>query len=430
MLVQENNGARARNRITNLYPDHFIWINSQIKANKYLATREREVFIKKFGSSSVNIVNIPPKGDPDYFGSWIRVYNFALDYLESVINNACRENKFIENNNNNNWLLNGKVIVWPRFNEEDAEYAKGLDRIFDEYVTAKNNYIKNYINSPRQEEEGISFKKSSVSLKEPSEIVIPDERKYIKSIIEASDKKPDKNPNRNTFNNYRVVFNKGEPTLVERDMVIQKVSDGDKLDNMDISKLRDSKTDIVVLTCMNTLAPKEEDIFLENAYKCQNEGFNTGAFIYGGANNEHIAAIEIKRILRMLSKCDDSFSGLVIYSIDNNYVLKNRDSDIKLLDFINMINSIGNTLKQYGYIVMISMNLESGKILDDINNRYNMQSEHDIIYMAFVRDESEIGDNTSSIIVDPGNDYDIVKIKNKELIESIKNGMKGLNKKI
>ena len=132
----------------------------------------------------------------------------------------------------------------------------------------------------------------------------------------------------------------------------------------------------------------------------------------------------------MLSKCSDNFSGIVIYSIDNNYILKNKESDIKLLDFINMVNSIGNTLKQYGYKVMISMNLESGKIIDDINERYNMQNEHDVIYMAFVRDVSEIADSTSSIIVDPGNDYDIVNIKSKELLETIKNSIKGLNKKI
>ena len=421
MLVQESNGARVSNRITNLYPDHFIWINSQIKANKYLATRGREVLIKKSGSSSVNIVNIPPKGDPDYFEAWIMVYNYALDYLENVINYACRENQFIKNYNNN-WILNGKVIVWPRFREEDADYAKGLDRIFNEYVNVKMNFINSY----KKKGEGLSIRKSSVDLKNASEIDIPSDKIDYESIREKSYRKP----RINTLDNSKLVFVKNEPTLVKKDMVIQKVSDGDKLGTMDISKLRSSKTDVVVLTCMDALVPKEEDIFLENAYRCQNEGFTTGAFIYGKAMNEHTAAIEIKRILKMLSKCSESFSGLVIYSIDNNYVLKNRDSDIKLLDFINMINSIGNTLKQYGYKVMISMNLESGKIIDDINNRYNMRNEHDIIYMAFVRDVSEIGDNTSSIIIDPGNDYDIVSIKNKELLETIKNGIKGLNKKI
>lgn len=421
MLVQEGNGARISNRITKLYPDHFIWINSQIKANKYLATRGREVLIKKAGSSSVVIVNIPPKGDSDYFDAWIRVYNYALDYLEGVINYACKENQFIKNYNNN-WLLNGKVIVWPRFIEEDAEYAKGLDKIFNEYATVKMNFI----NSVKKKEKEISIKKSSIDLKRPGEINIPSDKLDYDSIRQKSYRKT----RQKSLDNSKLVFVKNEPTLVKKNMLIQKLSDGDKLDTMDISKLRSSKTDIVVLTCMDALVPKEEDIFLENALKCQNEGFNTGAFIYGKAINEHTAAIEIKRILKMLSKCGDDFSSLVIYSIDNNYILNNRDSDIKLLDFINMINSIGNTLKQYNYKVMISMSLECSKIIDDINKRYNMQNEHDIIYMAFVRDVSEIGDNASSIVVDPGNDYDIVTIKNMELLDTLKNNIKGLNKKI
>ena len=52
--------------------------------------------------------------------------------------------------------------------------------------------------------------------------------------------------------------------MVLEDMIIQKVSDGDKLDTMDISKLRSGKTDIVVLTCMDALVPKEEDLFLDD----------------------------------------------------------------------------------------------------------------------------------------------------------------------
>ena len=167
MLVQDGKGARISNRITNLYPDHFIWINSQIKANQYLATRGREVLIKKYGSTSVNIVNIPPKGDPDYFGAWIRVYNYALDYLENVIDYACKENQFIKNYNNN-WILNGKVIIWPRFREEDALYAKELDRIFNEYVAVKMKYINSF-----KKKEGISVKKSSIDLNSASEINIP-----------------------------------------------------------------------------------------------------------------------------------------------------------------------------------------------------------------------------------------------------------------
>lgn len=419
MLVQGNEGARISNRINKLYPEHFIWINSQIKANKYLATRGREVFIKKVGTSSAIIVNIPPKGDPNYFNAWIDVYNYALDYLEGMINYACKENFFIKRHNNK-WLLNGKVITWPIFNETSSDYAISLDRIFDEYAKAKINYIR----SAQNKNTDIDVKSSSTYLTKADEVKLPKEVNY-------SDIKPSHQSSfvkKSDLSNSKLVFIKNEPVLVEKEILIQKVSDGDVLDTRDISKLRSSKTDIVVLTCQDVLVPKEEDIFLENISKCQSEGFKTGAFIYGKGENDHTAAIEIKRIIKLLSKCSDGFSGLVIYSIDNDYILKNRESDINLLNFINMYNSVINTLKQYGYSVMISMSLESGKIIQGISERYNMQNEHDVIYMTFVRDISDVNENTSTIVVDPGNDFDIVNIKNKELINEICN--KDLNKKI
>ena len=84
-----------------------------------------------------------------------------------------------------------------------------------------------------------------------------------------------------------------------------------------------------------------------------------------------------------------------------------------------MYNSIVNALKQAGYNVMISMDLTSGKIIADLNNRFNMQNECEIIYMAVVRDADEVNANASSIIVDPGNDYDVVNIRNREILKQI-----------
>lgn len=419
MLVQENQGATVFNRINKIFPDHFIWINSQLKSRKYMATRGREVLIKTPGSTSVNMVNIPGKSEPSYFDAWAKVYNYALDYLEGALNRACLENRFIRRAGNN-WTLNGHVIVWPKFSPLDASYAKGLDAILDEYNLVKAKYIK----SVQKEDTGISVKKSSVSLKPANEVTLsnnevtlPNKNTYASATVKPVDSTP------------KIKLVQKPTPIVKEDnlkknenasLVIQKVSDGDLLNNRDISKLRDDNTDIVVLTCQDALAPKEEDIFLSNMGTCQNEGFKTGAFIYGKATDEHTGAIELKRILKMLYNCGNNFSGLVIYSISNDYVLKNKNSDIKLLDFINMYNSVASTLKQSGYDVMISMNLKSGKIIEDINRRYNMQNEHEAIYMVVVRDVSEVNENASSIVVDPGNDYDVVTINNEGLCSSLK----------
>ncbi len=138
-----------------------------------------------------------------------------------------------------------------------------------------------------------------------------------------------------------------------------------------------------------------------------------------------MGAIELKRILKMLDNFDNKFSGLVIYSIDNEYAQKNRNSDLKLLDFINVYNAIARAINQAGYIVMLSMDLKSAEIIDDINRRYNMQSEYEVIFMAVVRDIDSVSKNASVIVVDPGNDYDIVKISNREIINRLNAEIKG-----
>ncbi|MBR3209918.1 MAG: hypothetical protein IKF82_06620 [Bacilli bacterium] len=384
MLVREDRGSAISNRINRLFPEHFIWINSQLKRRVYMATRGREVLIKIPGSSSTNIVNIPLKKDPGYFEAWVKVYNYALDYLEGSLNLACMENKFIRQSNGE-WFINGHVIVWPKFNFENADYAKALDKILSEY-----NYIKaNYLSSLRKENSGIKVQLSSVKLKPAN-----DSSKTLEEVPAASE---------------------------EEKFLIQKISDGDLLNTRDISSLRESGTDIVVLTCKNVMEPREEDLFLKNFGKCRAEGFNTGVFIYGRATDEHSGASELKRILKLIGGGSSNFSGLIIYSIDNDYVLANKDSDLKLLDFISMYNSIANALRQMGYFAMISMDLKSGKVIDDINRRYNMQNEHEIIYMVVVRDVSDLEDNASSIVVDPGNDYDVVSIKNKDFLKKICN---------
>ena len=45
---------------------------------------------------------------------------------------------------------------------------------------------------------------------------------------------------------------------------------------------------------------------------------------------------------------------------------------------------------------------------------YN-ENEFEVLYEAIVRDADRLHENSSSIIVDPGNDYDIVTINNREI---------------
>ena len=400
-MNQGNQGATVLNRINMVLPDHIMWIKSQFKKRKFMQTRGREVFVDVARTHLKRIVNIPSKDDPEYIEAWVKVYNYGLDYLEGSLNAACLENRFIRRVGND-WVLNGRPVIWPKFDSSSAKYAMELESILDEYSLIKEEYIR----SRNKPNDAISFKKSSVMLDPVNKVQVPEKTMPVVKNISI----------------------RNSEITTEEPFIIQKVSDGDILNKRDMENLRSQRTDLVILTCQDINSAREEDIFINNAAKCQNEKFNVGAFIYGKATDEHMGAIELKRMIKVFNKFDDNFSGFVIYSVDNNYIKKYKDSDIKLLDFINVYNAIANTLKKAGYTVMLSMDIESAKIIGDINNRFHMQNEHDVIYMAVVRDVDEINSSASVIIVDPGNDYDTVNIKNKEIVNSLRTNMKSLAK--
>ena len=400
-MNQGNQGATVLNRINMVLPDHIMWIKSQFKKRKFMQTRGREVFVDVARTHLKRIVNIPSKYDPEYIEAWVKVYNYGLDYLEGSLNAACLENRFIRRVGND-WVLNGRPVIWPKFDSSSAKYAMELESILDEYSLIKEEYIR----SRNKPNDAISFKKSSVMLDPVNKVQVPEKTMPVVKNISI----------------------RNSEITTEEPFIIQKVSDGDILNKRDMENLRSQRTDLVILTCQDINSAREEDIFINNAAKCQNEKFNVGAFIYGKATDEHMGAIELKRMIKVFNKFDDNFSGFVIYSVDNNYIKKYKDSDIKLLDFINVYNAIANTLKKAGYTVMLSMDIESAKIIGDINNRFHMQNEHDVIYMAVVRDVDEINSSASVIIVDPGNDYDTVNIKNKEIVNSLRTNMKSLAK--
>ena len=392
MLNDDKKGASLLLKYNNLSQEHTIWISQEIKKKKFMMTRGREVLIDIPGSYLKHIVNIPSKNEAGYIDAWIEVYNLALDYLEGSLKLACEENKYIKQVGSA-WILNGHNVAWPRENPENVEYAKGLERILDEY-----NYVKEKSKEHFSESKGIVFNKTSVKLIPANEVVMKSFR------IKETE----------TDQSSEITDNESKPNLI-----INKISDGDILNNMDISDLREKNTDIVVLTCQNIELPKEEDIFLTNIGKCRYEGFNTGAFIYGHSEEQRTGDMELKRILRLLEKCGSNFSNLIIYSVNNDYIAKNKDSDIKLLDFINFYNVIAKELTNHGYIPLICMNIFSKKIIDDLNHRYSINNECEVIYMDVVRDLQNIGSDVSTIIVDPINDYDIVNICSKNVLQNI-----------
>ena len=95
------------------------------------------------------------------------------------------------------------------------------------------------------------------------------------------------------------------------------------------------------------------------------------------ATDEKDATYELKKLFKLLDQCGNSFTRCVVYEVNDKFVQKNKDSEMKLLSFINAYTMIADGLAKEKYLPMISMNVTSKKILSDISARYNLESKYE-----------------------------------------------------
>ena len=399
-MINEKDTGALINQIQVVTRDHIDWIKSQLlKPNGFMVAKGREVWIDVPNSKLKNIVTIPSKDEDNYKEAWARVYNLAVDYLEGSLSYACMSGK-----------LDYRMINWPDFNPNDAGYVRGLERVLDEFKLMEANKAK-------EEAAKLRVIKSSVVLSpvDVSESLDNSIKEDLPSdYTEQSDEEKIEEPE--TLE--ELSLNKGG----ENSFVFKKLLDGDKLTKKDFRDLNGDDVNLVVIPCQDVDNIKEEKLFFENIRVCADEGVKTGAMIYGHATEEREAAYELKKIFKLLDQCGDGFTKCIIYEVNDKFVLKNRDSEMKLLSFINAYTLILEGLAKEGFIPILSMSLSSKNILKDIFERYNLDSKFEILYRVLVRELDELNKGDSTILLDPQYDYDVVtlrdgRFKNGELIK-------------
>ena len=399
-MINEKDTGALINQIQVVTRDHIDWIKSQLlKPNGFMVAKGREVWIDVPNSKLKNIVTIPSKDEDNYKEAWVRVYNLAVDYLEGSLSYACMSGK-----------LDYRMINWPDFNPNDAGYVRGLERVLDEFKLMEANKAK-------EEAAKLRVIKSSVVLSpvDVSESLDNSIKEDLPSdYTEQSDEEKIEEPE--TLEEFSL--NKGG----ENSFVFKKLLDGDKLTKKDFRDLNGDDVNLVVIPCQDVDNIKEEKLFFENIRVCADEGVKTGAMIYGHATEEREAAYELKKIFKLLDQCGDGFTKCIIYEVNDKFVLKNRDSEMKLLSFINAYTLILEGLAKEGFIPILSMSLSSKNILKDIFERYNLDSKFEILYRVLVRELDELNKGDSTILLDPQYDYDVVtlrdgRFKNGELIK-------------
>lgn len=404
-MVNEKDTGALINQIREVTRDHIDWIKEQLlKPNNFMVAKGREVWIDVPNSKLKNIVPIPNKNEPNYRLAWIRVYNLAVDYLEDSLSYACMSGK-----------IDYRTINWPDFNPENADYARKLESVLTDFKLKEAQRIKE-----EEEKSKLSVIKSSVVLS-PVNIPNKDEPLTFKHASKEEDVDNFESPAIEETETEEVLSEE-QPSISE--FTFRKILDGDKITKKDFRDLYGEESNLVLIPCQDVDNLKEEKLFFENMGVCAFENIKTGVMIYGKAIDEKDAAYELKKILKLLEQCGNNFAKCVIYEINDKFVSKNKDSEMKLLSLINAYMIIAEGLAREGLIPIISMSLNSKKILDDISSRYNLDSKYEIIYRVLVRELDDLEKNDSIILMDPQYDYDIVTLKNPkfnngEMIKSV-----------
>lgn len=430
-MINEKDTGALINQIRDVTRDHIDWIKSQLlKPNNFMVAKGREVWIDVPNSKLKNIVTIPSKNEPNYREAWVRVYNLAVDYLEGSLSYAFMSGK-----------LDYKKFNWPDFDPSNADYARGLELVLDEFKLMEEQRRKE-----EEEKSKLMVTKSSVVLT-PVNVDSIDE--YVAK-EEPEFERPKDMPKHAAYNEYLNLVPpvseetheviEPEPQVEEQPVEVlneensvsefefKKVLDGDKLTKRDFRDLHDNDVNLVVIPCQDVDNIKEEKLFFENMRVCADESVKTGAMIYGHATEEREAAYELKKIFKLLDQCNEGFTKCVIYEVNDKFVLKNKDSEMKLLSFINAYTLILEGLAKDGFIPILSMNLSSKKILKDIYQRYNLESKFETVYRVLVRELDDLDKGNSTILLDPQYDYDVVtlrdpRFKTGELIRSAINSV-------
>ena len=448
-MIDEKDTGALINQIRVVTRDHIDWIKTQLlKSGNFMVARGREVWIDVPNSKLKNLVTIPSKNEPNYRDAWARVYNLAVDYLEGCLSYACMRGE-----------LDYRTINWPEFNPENADYARQLESIWDNYKLEVARKLQE-----EEQKKKLTVTQSSVMLEPVNTSNI--EKVYNEEVREIEPLKVEEPvisaepPKHVSAEDSAMNFVSSEPVNLESDdnvinfqesssvnlesteeivtpefteeFVAQKILDGDKLTTKDVRDLIDKGANLVILPCQDVDNIKEEKLFFENMNVCNDENVDTGVMIYGKATDEKDATYELKKLFKLLDQCGNSFTRCVVYEVNDKFVQKNKDSEMKLLSFINAYTMIAEGLAKEGMLPIISMNLTSRKILEDIYKRYNLDSKYEIVYMVLVRELDELSKEDSTILMDPQYDYDVMtlrnpRFKNSEIIREMLESKKAIN---
>ena len=181
------------------------------------------------------------------------------------------------------------------------------------------------------------------------------------------------------------------------------IIDDENLTLSDCSLLRDKP--LVLIT--NTLSKNSEIVFYDNIELIkENIDIPIGAFITGkGTTNEKM----LKEISKINNLCKNNItSGIICYE-PNEELFKNKEEQ-EVLSAIQSVKTFVEALSQeYGYELMICIDLDTQAIINDNNINLNFP----VLLRVSSKELENVNENNDVIIMHPEFDYDQLSLTDK-----------------
>lgn len=396
MLKQIENSEKRPNTTMNF---NLIksWVQRHLKQNNNLLScnnQERKVTINTL--SGEKFVEIPVKhssNDKLWSEAWVKVYEICLDALEEKVRYLCFNDPLVTYVSGNKIKVGSKMITIPD-NINDITYINTLETIINTYEIAKITEKKEQ--KQEQEQKTISIKHLSIQIEKPSlQTTMPDEENRVKSVRIPLEKSKSSQEIKQKHSNKI------------KQIVGQKISDGDIINKDDCIYFKENKVPFVLVTC--TSLGKGDSVFIQNADLCSNENIPIGAFITGKATNQDQGIHETKKIIKLLKNYD--INGPIIYEINNEEI--KYSEPLKIMSIFDTALQILDTIKSEGYTPILCLDADVYKIIKEVKEelRPNEVTRHPHILRILPREKEDIEENESTILMEPVYDYDIVTIK-------------------
>lgn len=380
--MKENNELKLTQEIVR-------WLSSKLKPGScdYIVSQGRAVYIKRANANTWYVVEIPQvnkeseKSIIDFQEAWLNVFKYAKNYLEDEIKIISRDSDFDLKQVND---ILGEV------RSDTISYLQSLENIIAVYKASK---------AKKASHAGVEVQKSSVMIGREEPVITAEERRELA----------------NDTSKY-----KEKDSLDSKRPVVKKVTDDYTLDETDFSKFKEENVDLLLVPCQDWKR-KSDRLFMQNVESCKREGFPVGTFVYGKSIDSDMAFDEVKKIYELLDRVHDSITNLIVYAVNDDYIRENASEETKIIKFIEMYSKISTELDNFGYEAIISMNIDSKEIIDEVIKKFDLVSEVPILYTVMPKEKDKVSSDESIIVVDPRNEHDEVVIKDEKLIKDIDN---------